>query len=164
MKRDRGVEGYTLPKGPQNVTLWVARSRSCSLFTRSKSRLATASGSHTFAVAASSAGIGVRSVATSSRNALRSASARASTTLEGHSWVDPPRSRNFRRKRAPKVDSSIVLPKIDGPNAMSLSPMSHLQRLLPPWSEGGRRPTVLYGDSLSQVNISALFQPRKSVA
>ena len=64
-----------LPKGPQNVTLWVARSRSRSLFTRSKSRFATASGSHTFAVAASSSGIGVRPVATSSRNPLRSVSA-----------------------------------------------------------------------------------------
>ena len=80
-----------------------------------------------------------------------------------------------RRKRAPKVGSSIVRPRVDGPNDMSLSPVSHSQR---PWSER-RRPTVLYGDSseeelphhdrceqhrepparsLSQAGVSSLFQ------
>ena len=114
MSAHGSLEGYTLPKGPKNVTPWRARSRSRSLFTRSTTCFATASGSHTFAVAASSSGIGVRPVATSSRNALRSASARESTALEGHSLVDPPRKRNSRRKSAPKVGSSIVLPRVDG--------------------------------------------------
>jgi len=106
MMKGQPGEGYSLSKGPRPSR--CARSRSRSLFTRSKSRLATASGSHTFAVAASSSGIRVRPVATSSRNARRSASASESTALEGHSSVDPPRDRNSRRKRVPKVGFSIV--------------------------------------------------------
>ena len=107
--RDRlpGVEGYTLPKGPQNVTLSRARSRSRSFFTRSKSRLATASGSHTFAVPRVPLGSGPSGRYQLAERA-RSASARESTALEGHSLVEPPRNRNFRRKRAPKVGSSIA--------------------------------------------------------
>ena len=87
--------GYCpVPKGHIGNALFCACSRCRSLSTRLKTRLATASGSWTFAAVESSAAMGVRRLATSAMNAVRSAAPTESTTLEGQSFVDPPSCRN----------------------------------------------------------------------